>query len=77
VTIRLRSGEELHWACESMLASPARRLTREQHLAKFRRCWDFAEGTLPDGAREALIAAVDDLEMVADARELAALVRVP
>jgi 2-methylcitrate dehydratase PrpD len=77
VTIRLRSGEELHWACESMLASPTRRLTREQHLAKFRRCWDFAEGTLPEAAREALIAAIDDVEAVADVRQLAEMVRVP
>jgi 2-methylcitrate dehydratase PrpD len=77
VTIRLRSGAALHWACESMLASPTRRLTREQHLAKFRRCWDFAEGTLPGTAREALIAAIDDVESLADVRQLAELVRVP
>jgi 2-methylcitrate dehydratase PrpD len=77
VTIRLGSGEELRWACESMLASPTRRLTRAQHLAKFRRCWDFAEGTLPGTAREALIAAIDDVESLGDVRQLAELVRVP
>jgi 2-methylcitrate dehydratase PrpD len=76
VTVRLRSGTELRWACQTMLASPTRRLTREQHLAKFRRCWDFAEGKLPETAREALIAAVDDLENIPDVRQLSELVRV-
>jgi 2-methylcitrate dehydratase PrpD len=76
VQVRLRSGEKLNWACETMLASPTRRLTREQHLAKFRRCWEFAEGTLPQTGREALIAAVDDLETISDVRQLAELVRV-
>jgi 2-methylcitrate dehydratase PrpD len=77
VQVRLRSGEKLDWACETMLASPTRRLTRDQHLAKFRRCWEFAEGTLPEIAREELIAAVDDLENISDVRQLAELVRVP
>jgi 2-methylcitrate dehydratase PrpD len=77
VQVRLRSGAALNWSCETMLASPTRRLTREQHLAKFRRCWEFAEGTLPETAREALIAAVDGLETISDIRQLAELVRVP
>jgi len=77
VLVRLRSGVELSWACETMLASPTRRLTREQHLAKFRRCWEFAEGALPETAREALIAAVDDLETISDVRQLAGMVLVP
>jgi 2-methylcitrate dehydratase PrpD len=77
VTIRLRNGAELHWRCETMLASPTRRLTRDQHLAKFRRCWDFADGTLPATARETLIETIDRLEAVADVRRLAELVQVP
>jgi 2-methylcitrate dehydratase PrpD len=77
VTIRLRNGAELEWGCDSMLAAPTRRLTREQHLAKFRRCWDFADGTLPETARETLIDMVEDLESVADVRGLANLVKVP
>jgi 2-methylcitrate dehydratase PrpD len=77
VQIRLKSGTTLNWACETMLASPSRRLTRAQHLAKFRRCWDFAEGVLPDVARERLIELVDGLETLADASVLADLVRVP
>jgi 2-methylcitrate dehydratase PrpD len=77
VTIRLRNGAELDWGCDSMLASSTRRLTREQHLAKFRHCWDFADGTLPETARETLIDMVEDLESVADVRGLANLVKVP
>jgi 2-methylcitrate dehydratase PrpD len=77
VIIRLRSGTKLNWACESMLASPARRLTREAHLAKFRGCWEFAEGALPAAARERLIEQVEGLETLPDASLLAELVRVP
>jgi hypothetical protein len=53
-----------------MLANPAGRLTREQHLAKFRRCLEFAAEPLPAGAADALIAMVDRLEEVEDVREL-------
>jgi aconitate decarboxylase len=77
VLVRLRDGRTLHWACETMLASPTRRLTRAQHLEKFRRCWTFAGTALPDSAREALITAVEDLETVADVRALARLLRAP
>jgi 2-methylcitrate dehydratase PrpD len=77
VTIHLRNGAELRWSCETMLASPTRRLTREQHLAKFKTCWDFAEGQLPLAARDTLIDAIDHLEDVPDIRSLANLLRVP
>jgi len=77
VTICLRSGQTLTWHCETMLASPTRRLTRAEHLAKFRRCWDFADGPLPETARENLIDAIDNLETVQDVRHLADLIRVP
>jgi hypothetical protein len=56
-----------------MLANPARPLTREQHLAKFCRCLDFAEAPLPDAA-ERLIEAVDRLEGMEDIRALSRLV---
>jgi 2-methylcitrate dehydratase PrpD len=77
VRIRLRSGAELRWDCETMLASPARPLTREQHLAKFRRCCAFGEQPLRDSAREGLIEAVELLEDVPDIRALAELLRIP
>jgi 2-methylcitrate dehydratase PrpD len=75
VTIRLTSGAERAWRCETMLASPSRRLTRDQHLAKFRRCWDFAADPLPAAAREALIETIDMLETLPDVSRLGDLVR--
>jgi aconitate decarboxylase len=73
VTVRLKDGATLRWQCTAMLASPERRLSRAQHLAKFRRCWQFAADPLSDAAADALIERVDALEQVADIRELAAL----
>ncbi|KAH9907556.1 MmgE/PrpD [Xylariomycetidae sp. FL2044] len=70
VEMQLTSGEVRYWKCEQMLASPARRLTREQHLTKFRRCWGFAEEAIETERQEKLIAMVDNLEGVADVREM-------
>jgi len=76
VTLRLRSGAVLDWACESMLAAPDRKLTREQHLAKFDRCCDFGETPLSEAARDRLIDAVDTLETLPDVGVLANLLRI-
>ena len=73
VTVHLKNGTALSWRCETMLANPARPLTREQHLAKFRRCLDFAETPLPPGAADRLIEAVDRLEKIEDIRVLSRL----
>jgi aconitate decarboxylase len=73
VTIALTTGQTLHWRCESMLANPTRRLTRAQHLAKFRRCWTFAQAPMPDSQRDSLIDLVDNLDRVADVRSLSQL----
>ncbi|HLY89039.1 MAG TPA: MmgE/PrpD family protein [Acetobacteraceae bacterium] len=70
LVVRLRDGRELHWACDSMLASAERPLTREQHLAKFRRCCAFADRPWHDAEIDALIACVDRLETLADVRVL-------
>jgi hypothetical protein len=56
-----------------MLANPDRPLTRDAHLAKFRRCWTFAADPLPDESREALIKIVDNMEHVAEVRDLVRL----
>jgi 2-methylcitrate dehydratase PrpD len=71
VTVHLRDGTELSWRCGTMLANPARPLAREQHLAKFRRCLDFAATPLPPGTADRLIATVDRLEDLDDVRVLA------
>lgn len=68
--VKLTDGRVLDWTCEAMLASNERRLTREQHLAKFRRCLDFAAAPLAADAGERLVALVDGLEDVIDVRAL-------
>ena len=73
VVVRLLSGAELTWSCETMLANPARPLTTDQHLAKFRRCLDFAATPLPADTGARLIEAVDRLEMLEDVRLLSVL----
>jgi 2-methylcitrate dehydratase PrpD len=77
VTIRLTDGTTLPWHCTAMLASPTRRLTRAQHLKKFRRCCEFAELPLPPVQQQALIDAVDDLDTLTDVRDLTRLLVPP
>ncbi len=73
VQIRLTDGRTLDWGCEVMLANPARPLTEDAHLAKFRRCWSFAAEPLPEDSRERLIDMVYHLEDVADVRDVVRL----
>ena len=42
VVVHLTGGTALCWDCTTMLANPARRLSHEQHLSKFRRCCSFS-----------------------------------
>jgi hypothetical protein len=76
VTVHLRNGTVISWRCETMLANPARPLTREQHLAKFRRCLDFAATPLRAGAAERLVDMIDGLEKLDDVRRLHAEIAV-
>jgi aconitate decarboxylase len=73
VTVHLKNGTAFSWRCETMLANPARPLTRNQHLAKFRRCLDFAETPLRPGTAERLVETVDRLEELDDVRKLSQL----
>jgi 2-methylcitrate dehydratase PrpD len=73
VVVRLEDGTEHLWSCETMLASPARPLTRQQHLAKFRRCLDFAALPPADDAPARLVEAVEHLESEENVCLLAAL----
>lgn len=73
VEVTLADGRALTWTCSTMLAHPARPLSRAQHLAKFRRCWELADTPLGAARAERLIATVDRLEDVTDMREVAAL----
>ncbi|MEQ8818376.1 MAG: MmgE/PrpD family protein [Thalassobaculum sp.] len=74
VTVRLRSGAELARGIEVVYGNPAKPLTREAHLAKFRGNLGFAAGPVPSANADRLIAMVDDLEGLDDARRLVDLV---
>ena len=73
VSVRLTDGTRHDWHCTAMLAAATRPLTRDQHLAKFRRCWQFAADRLERPAAEELIAQVDRLDEMADVRVLSSL----
>ncbi|KAH8666444.1 MmgE/PrpD [Xylariales sp. PMI_506] len=77
VEMQLVDGHIKKWKCDQMLASPSRRLTRDQHLTKFRRCWQFSAEPLPEASRDALIDMVDNLEVVKDIKDLTALLTQP
>jgi aconitate decarboxylase len=74
VEVELRTGERLRWACDTMLANPARPLNREQYVRKFNRCLEFAQ---EPSAGTALIDLVDQLELVEDVRALCGLLAPP
>lgn len=73
VIVTATDGREWRWRCESMLASPLRRLSREDHLAKFRRCCSFAAVPMRPETVEELIALVDRLETLDDVNVLTEL----
>jgi hypothetical protein len=55
VVVTLKDGTVQRWHCAVMPANPARRLTREQHLTKFRRCLDFAREPLRPGTSDTIM----------------------
>jgi aconitate decarboxylase len=70
VMVHLKAGRTLEWQCDVMLANPQRRLTREQHLAKFYRCCEFAAEPLAADAPDRLVTAIDGLARMQDVRAL-------
>ena len=73
VVVHLKTGAALRWQCTTMLANPARPLTREQHLAKFHRCCSFSADALRPDASADLVDMVDRLEEIDDVRLLTGL----
>jgi 2-methylcitrate dehydratase PrpD len=73
VRVALRNGRRHEVRLDSVLGHPSRPLSREQHLAKFRRCWTYGAERLAPENGERLIELVDRLETVPDVRELVAL----
>lgn len=77
VTVRLRDGRQHTIDLPAVLGAPGRPLTREQHLAKFRRAAASAAQPLPAAALDRLISAVDGLEDLPDVRMLVDLIIPP
>lgn len=73
LAIHLGDGRTLEWRCQTMLAHPARPLTRSAHLSKFARCLAFAAEPLAPDTAPRLIEVVDRLENLDDVRLLTQL----
>ncbi len=68
-------GRQHDVAVDRMYGSPARPMSRDAHLAKFRRNWVSGARRLDEAKGEELIRRVDDLERVSDVHELLTLTR--
>ena len=75
VTAELAAGRTLRIDVPHTLGSPERPLSREQHLAKFRRCWSCSARPLANEAAERLVHLVDGLEELSNSNEITALTR--
>lgn len=75
VTAHLKNGRALRVDVPHTLGSPERPLSREQHLAKFRRCWSCGAQPLADAAADRLIRLVDGLDEVGNSNDIVALTR--
>jgi 2-methylcitrate dehydratase PrpD len=62
----LKDGSNLTYAIDALLGAPARPLTREQHLAKFRACCAYGFGAARPDIEDALIGATDNLVSLPD-----------
>ena len=75
VSVRLRDGQNHTVTLDKVLGNPAKPLSRDQHLEKFRRNWRSGVRPLSEADGERLIALVDHLEEVADVSEIIGLLR--
>jgi len=69
VRVRMTDGTEHETVLETVYGNPAKPMTREAHLAKFRGNVRFC-GTVPEGNADTLIDLVDRIEELDDARRL-------
>jgi len=70
VALTLYGGTTYEIGIEQVYGSPARPMSREAHLAKFRHNWGSGALPLADAAGEALVGRVDALESLTDVTEL-------
>lgn len=74
VTLGLKDGSRLERSVDVVYGSPAKPMSREAHLEKFRTNIAHGRGGLPPSNAERLIALVDDLESMSDTRALIDLI---
>lgn len=70
IVVRLTDGTVREIVVEQVYGSPAKPMSREAHLAKFRSNWISGARALPEAAGERLIELIDDLEAVGEVAEL-------
>lgn len=70
VELLMRDGRKLFMATKDMPGSPSNPLTRDQHLQKFRENLELTPAAISGDVVERVIALVDNLEQVEDARSL-------
>lgn len=70
VEVRLKNGQEYALDLPAVLGAPGRPLDRAAHLGKFRRACQSGIVALSSGRQQQLIDTVDQLEAVADMRDL-------
>lgn len=68
--IRLKSGAVYELSLDQMIGHPDKPLSREQHLSKFRNCWEVGAGHLPAANQQQLVELVDGLEDVAEMEDI-------
>ena len=69
--VRLRDGWTWERTITTPIGHPDNPLTRDRHLAKFRKCWSIARPALGAGTAERMIAMIDELETIADVSAIA------
>jgi len=73
LSIQLRDGRGRRIEMPAVLGAPSVPLDRTAQLLKFNACLDSAPGAYPAARRQALLAMVDDLDHLADIRDLVSL----
>ncbi len=73
VVVRLKDGREISRTIDTVYGNPAKPMTREAHLDKFRCNFETALNPLPPGNADRLIELFDAIEEVGDVRDIGAL----
>jgi 2-methylcitrate dehydratase PrpD len=74
VAVRLKDGRELSRTIRTVYGNPAKPMSREAHLAKFRRNFETALNPLPSENSDRLIEMLDRVEDLEDVRRIGDLI---